>query len=300
MNKCVLIISGYSPTVGSMDQWATQVNDDFWTWDNAYPAYKRSCDFQPPDYSKIDPLNQINFDPSAFDHNGGPLHVSYGNYIGPAGRALQAAMDSAGLRPISGLNSGQLIGYSTMTATVDTRTATRDSSETSFLQAGARASSNLKIYPDALVKRVTFDGNRRATGVDVQFNSANVDLSYHLTASREVILSAGVWHSPQILMVSGVGPQEVLNQYGIGVVSDLPGVGQNQWVSANCQRSMGTISCTHMVTGPTSCTSRIRGQRLHKHTISGWQPGGGRIHHIRLFQPPIGHTVWCGYGLSRW
>lgn len=142
-------------------------------------------------------------------------------------------MEAAGLKPISGLNSGKLIGYSTMTAAVDTRTATRDSSETSFLQAGARGSSNLKIYPDALVKRVTFDAQKRATGVDVKVNSANVDLSYHLSATREVIVSAGVWHSPQILMVSGVGPSATLQEYGIDVVSDLPGVGQNEWVSCD-------------------------------------------------------------------
>ncbi|KAL9127724.1 MAG: hypothetical protein Q9217_003454 [Psora testacea] len=220
---------GGGPTVGSLDKWSTQVDDDYWTWDNVYPAFKKSVTFQPPDYTKINPSNNITFDPSAFSSDGGPLHVSYGNYFGPSGPALATAMDRTGLKPIAGLNSGKLIGYSTMTATVDTRTVTRDSSETSFLQAGVRGSGNLKIYPNALVQRVTFDGQKKATGVDVKVNLANVDLNYHLTATKEVILSAGVWHSPQILMVSGVGPAETLQRYGINVVSDLPGVGQNEW-----------------------------------------------------------------------
>ena len=115
-----------------------------------------------------------------------------------------------------------------MTAAVDSRTATRDSSESLFLQAGARGSQNLKIYPNALVERVIFNDEKKATGVDVKANLANVDLPYHLSANKEVILSVGVWHSPQILMVSGVGPSATLQKYGIDVVSDLPGVGQNE------------------------------------------------------------------------
>ncbi|KAL8861945.1 MAG: hypothetical protein Q9178_001815 [Gyalolechia marmorata] len=220
---------GGGPTAGSLNKWARDVRDEFWTWDNVYPAYKKSVTFQPPDYTKIDPSQNISYDPSAFDDNGGPLHISYGNYFGPSGNPMKEAMGRAGLGSIAGLNSGKLIGYSTMTAAVDIRTATRDSSETSFLQTGAQASKHLKIYPNTLVKRITFDGQKRATGVDVQANLANVDLDFHLNARKEVILSAGVWHSPQILMVSGVGPSETLSQHGINLVSDLPGVGQNAW-----------------------------------------------------------------------
>ncbi|KAL8911257.1 MAG: hypothetical protein Q9171_003555 [Xanthocarpia ochracea] len=219
----------HRPTVDSLNKWARDVRDEFWTWDNVYPAYKKSVTFQPPDYTKIDPSQNISYDPSAFDDNGGPLHISYGNYFGPSGEPMKEAMGRAGLSPIAGLNSGKLIGYSTMTAAVDIRTATRDSSETSFLQTGAQASKNLKIYPNTLVKRITFDGEKRATGVDVKANLANVDLDFRLSASKEVIVSAGVWHSPQILMVSGIGPSGTLSQYGIDLVSDLPGVGQNAW-----------------------------------------------------------------------
>ena len=171
------------------------MGDNFWAWDEVYPAYKRSCTFQSPDYTKIDPSQKIYFDPLAFNANGGPLHVSYGNYFGPSGTPLQAAIRDAGLESIPGLNSGKLIGYGIITAAVDIGTATRDSSETSFLQTGAQDSSNLKIYPNTLVKRVTFDGQKRATGVEVQANLANVKLDFYLSANKEVIVSAGVWHS---------------------------------------------------------------------------------------------------------
>jgi choline dehydrogenase len=103
---------------------------------------------------------------------------------------MEAAMQKSGLEPIDGLNSGKLIGYGTMTMTIDPRTATRSSSETSFLQLAASQSS-IKIYPEALVKRITFDGTK-ATGIDIQANSITADMEYHLTAKKEVIVSAGV------------------------------------------------------------------------------------------------------------
>ncbi|KAL2807727.1 hypothetical protein BJX63DRAFT_61587 [Aspergillus granulosus] len=214
-------------TIGTFNQWAEEVGDDFWSWDSVYPAFKKSVTFQPPDYTKIDPSVNISYDPSAFDRrSNGPLHVSYGNYQNPYGPSLGRAMDRSGLRAIRGFNSGRLIGHGTATATIDTRTATRDSSETSFLQEAARR-SNIKIYPNAVVTRIIFDSEKRATGVEVQSNIATGTLKYTLSANKEVILSAG-WFSPQILMLSGVGPAETLRQHGIEVVADLPGVGQNE------------------------------------------------------------------------
>ena len=204
---------------------------------------------------------------------------------------MKEAMGRAGLGSIAGLNSGKLIGYSTMTAAVDIRTATRDSSETSFLQTGAQASKHLKIYPNTLVKRITFDGEKRAKGVDVQANLANVDLDFHLSARKEVIVSAGVWHSPQLLMVSGVGPPETLSQYGIDLVSDLPGVGQNAWVSMESLLSFESVS-PNTLTGSATRALFVLGQCLHKHPVSSWQPGHRRTGNLRLSQLPI----WSAFG----
>ncbi|KAK2057591.1 alcohol oxidase [Colletotrichum caudatum] len=215
-------------TPGTFEQWSELAGDDFWSWDEVYRAYKKSCRFSPPDFAKIDPSLNITWDESAFDADGGPLHVSYGNHQGAFGPSMEAALERAGLGPIAGFNSGGLMGYGTLTVTVDPRTATRSSSETSFLQAAARAGSGIKIYPNALAQRVTFDEAKRATGVDVRMNSATTDKVYHLAAAKEVIVSAGAWHSPQLLMLSGIGPAETLEKHGISVLVDSPGVGQNE------------------------------------------------------------------------
>lgn len=69
----------------------------------------------------------------------------------------------------------------------------------------------------------------RATGIRVQSAGRN----YTLHARNEVILSAGAFHSPQLLMVSGIGPREVLQQHNIPVLANHPGVGQNMHDSCN-------------------------------------------------------------------
>lgn len=136
---------GYArATVGTFDKWTKLTGDDFWTWDNVFPAYKKSCHFTPPNYQKIDRKANISYDAGTFDSTGSPLEVSFGNYQGPYGSYFDEAMERVGLPRREGLNSGKLLGYATITAAIDPETATRSSSETSFLQLAAR-NSNIKL-----------------------------------------------------------------------------------------------------------------------------------------------------------
>ena len=80
---------------------------------------------------------------------------------------------------------------------------------------------NLAIWPNVMARRILFDGNR-ATGVDVESGGERF-----IVEGQEVILSAGAIASPQLLMLSGVGPADQLWSLGIQVVHNLPGVGQN-------------------------------------------------------------------------
>ena len=80
---------------------------------------------------------------------------------------------------------------------------------------------NLTIRPNATVQRLIFDG-QRATGVEVESGEEKF-----IAEGNEIILSSGAIGSPQILMLSGVGPADQLSRLGIPVVRDMPGVGQN-------------------------------------------------------------------------
>ncbi|OHE98124.1 hypothetical protein CORC01_06638 [Colletotrichum orchidophilum] len=216
---------GYSrSTAGAHGLWAEKVKDDFWSWDNVIPFYEKSCDFTPPELTKIDPKLNITctYDEAAFDPTGGPLQVSYGNYIAPSMVGLGESMEAQGLEHIPGFNNGSLLGYGAITSAVDPKTATRSSSETSFLQAGAKK-AGLKIYPNAMAKRILFDGDKKANGAVIEGNSKIHTVQWTLSATKEVILTAGVWRSPQLLMVSGIGPSQTLSQHSIDVVADVPG-----------------------------------------------------------------------------
>ncbi|KAL9627710.1 MAG: hypothetical protein Q9204_006382 [Flavoplaca sp. TL-2023a] len=88
--------------------------------------------------------------------------------------------------------------------------------------------TSIVVYTNTPANSILFDANNTATGVSVQTAS----LHYTIYASHEVILSAGAFQSPQLLMLSGINPQETLATYNIPVLADLPGVGQNLWDQA--------------------------------------------------------------------
>lgn len=101
----------------------------------------------------------------------------------------------------------------------------------------AEAHPNLKIRLHALATRVLFDESNRAAGVEFlrgerlyrASSSPNSDQGqlHQAYATREVILAGGTFNTPQLLMLSGIGPADTLAQHGVPVRVDLPGVGRN-------------------------------------------------------------------------
>jgi choline dehydrogenase len=81
---------------------------------------------------------------------------------------------------------------------------------------------NLTVLTGALARRIRIE-NGRATGLEIE----TADGVHELTARREVIVSGGALNSPQLLMLSGIGPADHLREHGISVEADLPGVGEN-------------------------------------------------------------------------
>ena len=98
----------------------------------------------------------------------------------------------------------------------------RWSSARAYLPPDARRRSNLRIATVTRALRIAFAG-RRATGVVCRHGRAEEIIA----ASKAVVLSAGSFQTPQLLMLSGVGPGEELKRHGIEVLQDLPGVGRN-------------------------------------------------------------------------
>ncbi|KAK1757897.1 hypothetical protein QBC47DRAFT_459337 [Echria macrotheca] len=206
----------------SYQQWAEKVGDDSYTWDNLQPFFQKSVHFTPPSNSRFENAS-AEFNPAAFSPNGGPLQASYANYAQSFSTWMEPALHEIGIPPTTDFNSGTLMGAQYCASTIRPESETRDSSQTSFL-AEARWRRNLRVYVTTLAKKIVFDKSKRATGVVVE--SRPLGLRYTLHARREVIVSAGAFQSPQLLMVSGVGPREELARHDIPVVADRPGVGQ--------------------------------------------------------------------------
>ncbi|KAI0909796.1 GMC oxidoreductase [Ustulina deusta] len=209
------------PTVGAMDKWAETVNDTSFTFANLLPWLEKSVHFTPPNAELRLANATPEYDASSFDHSSGPLSVTYPNFAYTFPTWGVEAFKEMGISPRPGFVDGALFGHAYSLFTIDAETQTRASSETAFLQRSLH-DSNYFLYDLTMGKQIIFDAVKKATGVRV--NTLGAD--YTLSARKEVILSAGVIGSPQLLQASGVGPREVLEPLGVPVVSDLAGVGQ--------------------------------------------------------------------------
>jgi choline dehydrogenase-like flavoprotein len=150
---------------------------------------------------------------------GGPLKVSDGRYRSPATSAFVEAAIEAGFAANPDFNGPAQEGFGFYQVTG--RAGERCSAATAYLHP-AMSRPNLAVETRLLVERVFFEDGR-AAGVWARRNGER----FQIRATREVILAAGSYNSPQLLMLSGVGPADSLRAAGIPVVADLPMVGQN-------------------------------------------------------------------------
>jgi choline dehydrogenase len=216
------------------NQWAQLTGDSGWSWDNFLPFMKASVQFtkpktfvQAPPESDARSARSPKYNSNDYSPTGGPLQVSYPPFIAPAGAYIGGGLTELGLKQLPGMVNGNLLGWMNCANTIDPKTQTRSSSETSMLREAIQRNFNLQIYTETLAKKILFDGNR-AYGVNVEVQGVGSgNVNFMINATKEVIVSAGAFRSPQLLMVSGVGPAQTLADYDIPVVSALEGVGQS-------------------------------------------------------------------------
>ena len=157
------------------------------------------------------------------DYRGGngPVSTSNGNNmkLNPLYKAFIEAGKEAGYPETKDYNGEQQEGFGPMHMTVGG--GVRSSTSNAYIKP-AKNRSNLKILTNVLVQKVILE-NKIATGVEYSING-NIKA---LKANREVILCAGSIGSPQLLQLSGIGPKKVLDDAGVDVLHELPGVGEN-------------------------------------------------------------------------
>ena len=151
----------------------------------------------------------------------GPLGTCGGNdmTLNPLYQAFINAGEDAGYPTTDDYNGYQQEGFGAMHMTV--KKGVRSSTSNAYLR-DAMKRSNLKLISGVLTRKVVMDG-KRAIGIEYEKNGNITEVA----AIKEVILTAGSVGSPQLLQLSGIGPEKVLQNAGVNVVHNLPGVGEN-------------------------------------------------------------------------
>jgi choline dehydrogenase-like flavoprotein len=203
---------------GDFDAWA-EAGATGWGYDDVLPYFIKSED--------LAPSNEISVDQDAHG-TGGPLGVSVRSPVIPASRDFVSAAEASGIPrgDYNGRDRGGPAGVASLFQTT-TRRGMRSSTYHAFLEGAVEARPNLTIITHALVSRITLqDGpdGPVATGVEYRDRAGK---THRLGADREVIVSAGAVGSPQILMLSGIGPRRELEAVDVECLHELPGVGKN-------------------------------------------------------------------------
>lgn len=147
----------------------------------------------------------------------GPMRITRLRSPDPVARAFVASAVAAGITAASNVSGPHLDGVSLAPTT--TSGGRRWSTARGYLDT-ARKRPNLTILDKALVHRVSFDGTR-AIGVEVEHGGS----VRQIRSTRDIVLSAGAFNTPQLLQLSGIGPAEHLRSVGITPLVDSPAVG---------------------------------------------------------------------------
>jgi choline dehydrogenase len=174
-----------------------------WDWDSVLPFFKKAEDQERGG--------------DAFHGRGGPLRVSDQAVHWELGDHFIAAALEAGLPANNDFNDGEQDGAGPFQNTTDRRR--RWSTATAYLRP-ARHRPNLLVRTNAHATRILIE-NGRATGVEFLGD----DVPHVARARGEVVVCGGVYGSPQLLQLSGLGPGALLQEFGVPVVRDMPGVG---------------------------------------------------------------------------
>ncbi len=189
---------------GDYDDWAAG-GADGWDWNSTLPYFKRA---------------EHNSRGADALHGGdGPLYVSDLRYTNPLTSVFIEAAQQAGYPHNHDFNGPEQAGVGLYQVTQ--KDGARCSSAVAYLQP-AKARPNLHVVTGALVRRIVLE-NGRAIGV--AYAHGGQEIQAH--AEREVLLSGGAINSPQLLMLSGIGPADHLQAHGITVAMDSPYVGRN-------------------------------------------------------------------------
>ncbi|TRM59622.1 hypothetical protein BD626DRAFT_408793 [Schizophyllum amplum] len=202
-----------------------RVGNPGWNWDSISAHVKKGSNFTT---ATPDQAAELSIQPNASDYGtDGPIHVSYGGYVGRLAPLWVAALEAVGIPPNERPNGGAVVGGGLTPTNLLLDNMTRNYAAPAYYYPN-EARENLVLLTGALVSRVNFqagcDEDELVAESVTYYSEGQV---YNATVTKEVILSAGSINTPHILELSGIGQEDVLSAVGIDQLVDLPGVGEN-------------------------------------------------------------------------
>lgn len=239
------------------DEWR-QLGLEGWAYDDVLPYFKKSEDHWG--------------DADEYHGKGGPMSITKHVPDKKLFPRFIAAVKSLGYKTQTDHHGADQEGWGSPDISI--HKGWRGSTFDRFLKPAMKR-PNLTVITEALATRIEVE-NGRATALHYRKGGAD----HVLRAGREIILSGGAYNSPQLLLLSGIGPAEELKEHGIDVVHDLPGVGKNL-------QDHPSVAIIQNADREMTLTNDLRFDRLAKSVLQWFATGKGRIANM-----PVAANGW--------
>ncbi|ODQ53304.1 GMC oxidoreductase [Saitoella complicata NRRL Y-17804] len=192
-----------------------------WDWKSVFPYFRKSTSFIPVDVAPFQTFNETAYSTD------GPISLSYPSYVSSAATGFIEALQAINVSIVDDIMSGDALGTKEAPMVMDALHR-RVSSYDGYYKP-VRNRTNLTVKPLAQVQQILleqqFHGTVAATGV--VFMDSLTGMTVNVTARKETVLSAGVFQTPQLLLLSGLGPQETLDDFGLQTYLVNENIGRN-------------------------------------------------------------------------
>lgn len=197
----------------NFDEWESLGNTG-WGYDNVLHYFKKS-------ENMTDKRVKKEYGYQMYHGENGYMQVGRGFTLGNFTKAIFSAGQDIGYDIVKDINGECQLGFTSVQHTI--KQGKRESTATAFLSS-AKERKNLHVIKNSTATKILFDEtNKKATGIQVRIKNGEF---VEIRTKKEIILSAGSINTPQLLMLSGIGPKNHLDEMGISVIADLP-VGEN-------------------------------------------------------------------------